>query len=156
MPDTIKRPDLGRSEITVVGGRVAIITSIPNLPRPNSFNAPLTQRFMADQGVCVGDPAGGDMGPGNLNVEGSIYVNGQTSPNIGNTTWVTDTAPAAPKPGDLWFNSTTANTFIYYNDGTSAQWVSLIQVSNTWAAVTQAQYDALSPPSPTTLYVIVG
>jgi hypothetical protein len=26
----------------------------------------------------------------------------------------------------------------------------------TWVQVTQAQYDALNPPNPTTLYVIIG
>lgn len=36
-----------------------------------------------------------------------------------------DTAPVAPtaQTGTLWFNTTTGQLFVYYNDGTSVQWV---------------------------------
>ena len=36
-----------------------------------------------------------------------------------------DTYPANPSDGDLWFNSTTGDLMIKYNDGTSSQWVSI-------------------------------
>ena len=36
-----------------------------------------------------------------------------------------DAYPANPSDGDLWFNSTTADLMIRYNDGTSSQWVSI-------------------------------
>lgn len=36
---------------------------------------------------------------------------------------VSATAPAAPSAGDLWWNSTIGDLFVYYNDGTSSQWV---------------------------------
>jgi hypothetical protein len=36
---------------------------------------------------------------------------------------ISDTAPVAPSPGNLWWNSTSGHLFIYYNDGTSSQWV---------------------------------
>lgn len=32
-------------------------------------------------------------------------------------------APSNPSEGDLWYNSTLGRTFVYYNDGSSAQWV---------------------------------
>ena len=32
-------------------------------------------------------------------------------------------APSSPSEGDLWYNSTLGRTFVYYNDGSSAQWV---------------------------------
>jgi len=35
-----------------------------------------------------------------------------------------DTAPATPNAGDLWFNSTDLTTYVYYDDGSSSQWVS--------------------------------
>ena len=36
---------------------------------------------------------------------------------------VSDTAPTSPSDGDQWFNSTNGSLSIYYNDGTSSQWV---------------------------------
>ena len=39
---------------------------------------------------------------------------------------ISATAPVAPSPGDLWFNSTQAKVYVYYDDGTSSQWVSAI------------------------------
>ena len=37
---------------------------------------------------------------------------------------VSDDAPSSPSDGDLWFESDTADLKVYYNDGSSAQWVS--------------------------------
>jgi hypothetical protein len=34
-----------------------------------------------------------------------------------------DTAPGSPTAGQLWWNSANGSMFIYYNDGTSSQWV---------------------------------
>jgi hypothetical protein len=36
---------------------------------------------------------------------------------------VSNTAPTSPAPGDIWWNSTDGNLYVYYNDGDSAQWV---------------------------------
>ena len=33
------------------------------------------------------------------------------------------TAPASPLVGQLWWRSDSGRLFIYYNDGTSSQWV---------------------------------
>ena len=33
------------------------------------------------------------------------------------------TAPSSPSDGDLWFSETNGVTYIYYNDGSSSQWV---------------------------------
>ena len=41
----------------------------------------------------------------------------------GSSVTVSDTAPASPSDGDQWFNSTNGSLLIYYNDGTSSQWV---------------------------------
>lgn len=38
---------------------------------------------------------------------------------------LTETPPASPVPGNLWWNSNTGITFIYYDDGTSSQWVEM-------------------------------
>jgi len=47
---------------------------------------------------------------------------------------VSDTAPASPTAGSLWFKSDTAQTFVYYNDGTSSQWVEIGAVSQNTVA----------------------
>ena len=37
---------------------------------------------------------------------------------------LSDTAPVTPSAGDLWFDSTDGSLNVYYNDGSSSQWVS--------------------------------
>lgn|SRR5262245_46576818 len=43
---------------------------------------------------------------------------------------ISDTAPAGPVHGQLWWNSTSANLYIYYNDGDSSQWVQVNTVGS--------------------------
>jgi hypothetical protein len=50
---------------------------------------------------------------------------------------VADTAPVSPASGNLWFNSSTLNSYVYYNDGDSSQWVS-IGVTSAAAALSAA------------------
>jgi len=38
---------------------------------------------------------------------------------------MSDNPPTNPAQGDLWFDSSVAKTYIYYNDGSSSQWVQL-------------------------------
>ena len=40
---------------------------------------------------------------------------------------VSDTAPASPEAGNLWFESDTGNTLVYYTDANTSQWVELGQ-----------------------------
>ncbi len=50
--------------------------------------------------------------------------NGSTwSPVGGGGATISDTAPAGPTAGDLWWNSSDGQMYTYYNDGTSSQWV---------------------------------
>lgn len=51
---------------------------------------------------------------------GSVYI----AIGSGGAISVSDTAPASPAEGQLWWSSTTGVLSIYYNDGTSTQWVS--------------------------------
>ena len=39
-------------------------------------------------------------------------------------TTISDTAPVSPEAGELWWDSANGNLYIYYNDGSSSQWVS--------------------------------
>jgi predicted RecA/RadA family phage recombinase len=43
--------------------------------------------------------------------------------SAGSSIDVSDIAPSSPSDGDLWFDSSELKTYIYYNDGTSSQWV---------------------------------
>jgi len=40
---------------------------------------------------------------------------------------VSDTPPAAPEAGNLWFESDTGNTLVYYTDANTSQWVEVGQ-----------------------------
>ena len=40
---------------------------------------------------------------------------------------VSDTPPSAPEAGNLWFESDTGNTLVYYTDANTSQWVELGQ-----------------------------
>ena len=40
---------------------------------------------------------------------------------------VSDTPPASPEAGNLWFESDTGNTLVYYTDANTSQWVELGQ-----------------------------
>ena len=42
---------------------------------------------------------------------------------------VSDTAPSSPSNGNLWYNSLTGATYIYYADGSSNQWVEIGEAS---------------------------
>lgn len=41
----------------------------------------------------------------------------------GTNVTISDTAPTSPVHGDLWYDSVLGSLFIYYNDGSSSQWV---------------------------------
>lgn len=41
----------------------------------------------------------------------------------GTSVEISDSAPSSPSEGDLWWDSTDSNMYIYYDDGTSSQWV---------------------------------
>ena len=65
------------------------------------------------------------------NASGSKFLPGTISGGGGVATSVSDTAPASPSDNDLWLNSTNLKLFVYYNDGSSAQWVEAAGGSNT-------------------------
>lgn len=52
---------------------------------------------------------------------------GDTLPGGGGGSSVTigDTAPGSPAAGDLWFSSVDGSLSVYYDDGTSSQWVAV-------------------------------
>lgn len=63
---------------------------------------------------------------------GDIYSSGANSFQWDGTAWkklgdsyvvIADTSPGAAEPGQLWFNSDTGILSVYYDDGSSQQWV---------------------------------
>lgn len=61
----------------------------------------------------------------------------------GGSITVSPTAPTDPAPasGDLWWNSTEGELYVYYNDGTSSQWVAAAGPSVTVAATAPTGYE---------------
>ena len=49
--------------------------------------------------------------------------NSASSGGGGSSVTVSDTAPTSPSDGDMWYNSLDLNLYVYYNDGSSSQWV---------------------------------
>ena len=60
-----------------------------------------------------------------LKYNGSAWVNAAdaTGSGSGSSVTISDTAPSSPSAGDQWFNSSDLKMYIYYNDGSSSQWV---------------------------------
>jgi hypothetical protein len=61
-----------------------------------------------------------------------------------------DAPPAAPSPGDLWFDSVGGQLYVSYDDGTSQQWV--IAVNSGGGGVSAPPYAVtiadVAPPAP--------
>ena len=60
-----------------------------------------------------------------------------------------DTAPSSPSDGDMWFDTTDTLLYVYYNDGTSSQWVQSVPIggsggSNTPWTSESASYSAVA------------
>ena len=62
-----------------------------------------------------------------------------------------DNPPSSPSPGDVWFDSSSATLYFYYNDGSSSQWVSVSGPAGAAGASASASYANLAafPSSPT-------
>lgn len=53
----------------------------------------------------------------------SVDITGGTITGVPINIQLAETFPVNPSPGNLFYNSSTGRLFVYYNDGTSAQWV---------------------------------
>ena len=148
-----------------VPGSFATVTPAVSSPLGFGFGGPQPQpppwvsegQYIQYQGgVVVGQPTGGNEGPGTLNAQG-LFINGVSVsatylPLAGGTLTgplilssdptvsaqaatknyvdahtglanVGASPPSAPNPGALWWDDVGGNLYIWYNDGTSTQWV---------------------------------
>lgn len=55
--------------------------------------------------------------------------------NLGGGATISDTAPSNPSSGDLWWNSTDGNLYVYYTDADTSQWVDTTGVGSSSSAV---------------------
>jgi hypothetical protein len=60
-----------------------------------------------------------------LTTNGSGTVTFADAAGGGASVTISDSAPGSPSAGNLWFESDTGKTFIYYGDGSSNQWVEI-------------------------------
>ena len=89
----------------------------------STFNSYVTTQDSRDdaQDVVIATKVGPDA-PSN----GQQYVrqNGAWSQvAVPPGTTMSDTPPASPDPGQMWWESDTGNLYLWYNDGNSSQWV---------------------------------
>ena len=61
---------------------------------------------------------------------------------------VSQTAPSSPTAGDLWYHSTQARLFIYYNDGSSSQWVDAAPFNLEGSGAASVSVGATAPVGP--------
>jgi hypothetical protein len=57
---------------------------------------------------------------------------------------VSDTAPSSPSAGDLWFDSSDATLYVYYNDSSSNQWVSASGPTGATGSINNSKLIALN------------
>ena len=57
------------------------------------------------------------------NVPDLVFKNKASAAGIAAGTTVAETPPAIPGNGELWFDSATGVLYLYYDDGTSGQWI---------------------------------
>jgi hypothetical protein len=103
---------------------------IPTVGAVNSFSAGATGLTPASATtgavILAGTLAAGYGGTGltSSGASGNVLTSNGTgwtsSPLITSST----TAPVSPSAGNLWFNSNFGDTYVYYNDGTTNNWVS--------------------------------
>ena len=64
-----------------------------------------------------------------VNSVGGFITTASSGGGGGASVTVSDNAPSSPSAGDLWWESDTGRLKIYYNDGTSSQWVDAFTTS---------------------------
>jgi hypothetical protein len=81
----------------------------------------------------------------------------------GPTIFVSDSPPSLPPDGALWWRSDIGVLYVRFRDADGVQWVAAAAPAvgaqgppGPWVQITQAAYNALSPPLAGVLYIIIG
>ncbi len=82
-----------------------------------------------------------------LSWSGSDYDWVAQSGGGGASVTTSDSAPSSPSDGDLWYDTTTLRLYVYYNDGSSSQWVKANPSGSGSGTSVAAQESAPSNPS---------
>jgi hypothetical protein len=86
--------------------------------RASGFGSTTGQSQVTPTGITLpGDPTTA------LQAATKQYVDSKAGAAIAS---VSDAAPSSPANGQLWFDSSLGTLYIYYNDGTSSQWVQVV------------------------------
>jgi Collagen triple helix repeat (20 copies) len=129
------------TEVVIVSDEMDDVAIIPEtddeaevvvIAQPDD-GAVIVQRPQDIESIYVGDegPPGPPGPPGPMGSTGDAGAPGAPGPvgpigptgAPGSTIYMSDTAPASPVPGMMWWESDSGNTFIYYQDVNTSQWV---------------------------------
>lgn len=97
-------------------------TGVPTAPTPTAGD---NSTKLATTAFVMGAVSAGTAGVSSFNSRtGAVTL---TTADVaaagGSTLIISPTAPASPAAGEFWWDSTGGNLYLYYNDGTSTQWV---------------------------------
>jgi len=74
-----------------------------------------------------------DLGNNDLKIAGNTIISNSgewLGLDTGSSVTISETPPSSPSNGDLWWDSSESNLYIYYEDGDSNQWVSATAVAD--------------------------
>jgi len=104
-----------------------------------------------DEGTTIGTA-------GTINFVGAgisaTFASSVATVTVSSSVSISTDAPASPSAGNLWYNSNLGRTFIYYNDGDSAQWVDAAPFNvGIITSLTNVSFSAGSATAPTMHFV---
>ena len=97
--------------------------------------------------VTITSPSNGQV----LKWNGTAWINDSDATTAGGggaSVTVSDTAPSTPSNGDLWYKSDEGRLKIYYNDGSSSQWVDANPIGSGSGGGASVTTDDNAPTSP--------
>ncbi len=136
---TFNLPDAGIGVTGLVTGKAQTIAGVKSLTdHLNLLSGKEVRFFDSTSSNYIGLKSGSPSANLTFTLPDADGSAGQVLKTDGsaNLSWVDksvtvgQTPPGSPQQGDLWWSTLDANLFIYYNDGTSAQWVEATSGAN--------------------------
>jgi hypothetical protein len=119
-----------------------ITNSLANKLESSDLNGYATETYVGDQITAAGSYSDASV---DSHLNRSVATTGQILTwNGTDYAWVdasssisvSETAPSSPSNGDMWFDSSNANTYIYYTDVDSSQWLQIGGIGQTIQNIT--------------------